>query len=76
MVEYWILTTLDNNLAGGGALQGGVFDQNALTYTYIKNGLYVHIYPSENSERDVYVPIEPHLNVKLDHLLPEIERRL
>ena len=40
MLEYWILATLNNNLANGGSLQGGIFDQNALTYTYAKNGLY------------------------------------
>lgn len=42
----------------------------------IKNGLYVHIYPNEKSERDTYVPIEPHLNVQLDHVLLEVEARL
>lgn len=41
MVEYWIAATAGNNATGGGALQGGIFDQNALTYTYAKNGLYV-----------------------------------
>jgi flagellar protein FlaI len=38
--------------------------------------LYVHIYPNETSERDTYVPIEPHLNIKLDHILSEVETRL
>ena len=42
----------------------------------IKNGLYVHIYPNETSERDIYVPIEPHLNVDLERVLPEMELRL
>ena len=41
MLEYWIVATVDNNLAGGGSLEGGIFDQNALTYTYTHNGLYV-----------------------------------
>ncbi|MBV8635306.1 MAG: porin [Burkholderiaceae bacterium] len=41
MLEYWILATVGNNTAGGGALQGGIFDQNSVTYTYTKNGLYV-----------------------------------
>lgn len=41
MLEFWIMSTLENNIAGGGSLQGGIFDQNALTYTYAKNGLYV-----------------------------------
>jgi len=41
MLEYWILATVGNNLAGGGSLQGGIFDQNSLTYTYTKNGLYI-----------------------------------
>lgn len=40
MLEYWILATLDNNIANGGSLQGGIFDQSAVTYTYAKNGLY------------------------------------
>lgn len=42
----------------------------------IKEGLYVHIYPNDKSERDTYVPIEPHLNVNLDHIMPQIETRL
>src|SRR5581483_10746032 len=42
----------------------------------IQNDLYVHIYPNETSERDTYVPIEPHLNIKLDHILSEVETRL
>lgn len=41
MLEYWIIATVGNNTAGGGALQGGIFDLNSLTYTYAKNGLYV-----------------------------------
>jgi predicted porin len=41
MAEYWILATVGNNTAGGGALQGGIFDQNAVTYSYAKNGLYL-----------------------------------
>jgi len=43
MLEYWIIATVGNNLSGGGSLQGGIFDQNALTYTYAKNGLYVGV---------------------------------
>lgn len=42
----------------------------------IRNGLYVHIYPNEKSERDIYVPVEPHLNVNLDTILPDVEKRL
>lgn len=42
----------------------------------LPDGLFVHIYPNESSERDVYVPIEPHMNVKLEHILPEVELRL
>jgi len=41
ILEYWILATVGNNLAGGGSLGGGIFDQNSLTYTYTKNGLYI-----------------------------------
>ncbi|MBV8635773.1 MAG: porin [Burkholderiaceae bacterium] len=40
MLEYWIAATVGNNKAGGNALQGGIFDQNAITYTYTKSGLY------------------------------------
>jgi predicted porin len=41
MLEYWIIATVGNNAANGGALGGGIFDQNAITYTYTHNGLYV-----------------------------------
>lgn len=43
MLEYWIIATVGNNLSNGGSLQGGIFDQNALTYTYAKNGLYIGV---------------------------------
>ena len=43
MLEYWIMATVGNNQAGGGALGGGIFDQNALTYTYTHSGLYVGV---------------------------------
>ncbi len=42
----------------------------------IKDGIFVHIYPSEHGERDTYVPIEPHMTVDLDDVLPEIEIKL
>ncbi|HEX7643513.1 MAG TPA: porin [Burkholderiaceae bacterium] len=40
-LEFWIIATLQNNIANGGSLGGGIFDQNSLTYTYTHNGLYV-----------------------------------
>jgi len=40
-LDFWIHATLGNNYSGGGSLQGGIYDDNALTYTYAKNGLYV-----------------------------------
>lgn len=42
----------------------------------IEGGLYVHIYPNEKGERDVYVPIEPHLTVNLDEITPQVEAKL
>lgn len=44
-VEYWIIATVHNG--GGlaptatGALTGGIFDVNSITYTYAKEGVYV-----------------------------------
>ena len=42
----------------------------------IENGLFVHIYPNEKGDRDYYVPIEPHLTINLDKIIPEIEAKL
>lgn len=42
----------------------------------IQGGLFVHIYPSTQSERDWHVGIEPYLMVDLDHIMPEVENRL
>jgi flagellar protein FlaI len=42
----------------------------------VPGGLFVHIYPDTKSERDVYVPIEPHLTVGLDHIIPPVELQL
>ena len=39
--DYLIMTTLGNNTAGGGALSGGIFDQNSVMYSYSQNGLYI-----------------------------------
>jgi predicted porin len=39
-LDLWTHATVGNNYAGGGSLQG-MFDDNALTYTYAKNGLYI-----------------------------------
>jgi flagellar protein FlaI len=42
----------------------------------IEGGLFIHLYPDETGERDMYICIEPHLMVDLSELVPEIERRL
>lgn len=42
----------------------------------IKNGLFVHIYPNDKGDRDIYIPIEPHLTVDLAEILPQIEAKL
>ena len=42
----------------------------------IDGGLFVHIYPNDHGDRDVYVPIEPHMNVNLDAVIPQVETRL
>ena len=42
----------------------------------IKQGLHVHIYPDPKGERDKYVPIEPHLTVNLESILPQLELKL
>lgn len=42
----------------------------------IEGGLYIHVYPDENSERDYYICIEPHLTVDLSDLVSEVETRL
>ena len=42
----------------------------------IDQGLFVHIYPDAVSERDHYIPIEPHLTVDLDPYVPQVEARL
>jgi flagellar protein FlaI len=41
----------------------------------IGGGLFVHIYP-DPGERDVYIPIEPHLTVDVDEIMPEVEMKL
>jgi len=41
-LEYWIAATAGNNNGGNsGALSGGIFDQESISYTYEGNGLYV-----------------------------------
>ncbi len=42
----------------------------------IKEGLFVHLYPDEKGERDKYIPIEPHLTVNLDEIVPRVEVKL
>jgi flagellar protein FlaI len=41
-----------------------------------QEGLFVHIYPEPASERDLYIPVEPHTTVNLDDIVPEVEKRL
>jgi predicted porin len=38
-LEHWILATVGNG-APTGALEGGIFDQNSVTYTYTGHGIY------------------------------------
>jgi flagellar protein FlaI len=42
----------------------------------IEDGLFVHIYPDQKSERDAYIPIEPTLTLELDDILPKVEDKL
>jgi len=52
-LEYWIIATLNNGpapisgppgaLTNNGGLTGGIFDQNAISYTYAGNGAYVGV---------------------------------
>ncbi len=58
-------------------LSRDMLDMDRLNLIYpIKDGLYVHIYPDDKGERDKYIPIEPHLTVNLDEILPQVETRL
>ena len=41
-----------------------------------ENGLFVHIYPNDKGDRDVYIPIEPDLTLDLTHIMPQIETKL
>ncbi len=45
LLSQWVDATIFNGAGAGasGSLQGGIFDQNAFSYTYAKNGLYVGI---------------------------------
>jgi flagellar protein FlaI len=42
----------------------------------IPGDLYVHIYPDARGDRDHYIPIEPHLTVNLDDIIPQVESKL
>jgi len=42
-LEYWIIATVGNGPAASGGLTGGIFDQNAISYTYSGNGLYIGV---------------------------------
>jgi len=42
----------------------------------IEGGLFVHIYPNDKGERDVYIPIEPHSTIDLGEIIPQLEARL
>lgn len=58
-------------------LSRDMLDMDRLNLIYpIKDGLYVHIYPDDKGERDKYIPIEPHLTVNLEEILPQIETKL
>lgn len=39
-------------------------------------GLFVHIYPNLEAQRDYYIPIEPNLTLQLDPYIEELEMRL
>ena len=41
----------------------------------IEGGLFIHVYP-DPGERDIYIPIEPHMTVDVDEILPEVEIKL
>ncbi len=42
----------------------------------VQGDLFVHIYPNDKGERDIYIPVEPHLCVNLDNILPTVEMKL
>jgi flagellar protein FlaI len=42
----------------------------------LEGGNFVHIYPDDKGDRDYYIPIEPHLTVDLDEIIPPIELKL
>jgi flagellar protein FlaI len=42
----------------------------------VKGGLFIHVYPDMTSERDCYIPIEPHTTVSLEDVMPEVETKL
>jgi len=50
-------------------------DRRNLVYP-IGNGLYVHIYPNDKGDRDIYIPIEPHLTIDLSKVIPQLETML
>ena len=50
-------------------------DERNLIYP-VKNGLFVHVYPDSSAERDIYVPIEPHLTLDLSWVMPDVEAKL
>jgi flagellar protein FlaI len=41
-----------------------------------EKGLFVHIYPNEKGDRDIYIPIEPDLTLDLTRIMPQIETKL
>lgn len=56
-------------------LKGLELEERNLIYP-IGDGLFVHVYPDLNAERDIYIPIEPDTMVDLEQIVPEIEKRL
>lgn len=42
----------------------------------VEGGLFVHVYPDDKGDRDTYIPIEPHLTINLDEIIPQVELKL
>ena len=42
----------------------------------IEAGNFVHLYPDKVAARNHYIPIEPHLTINLDKIIPQVELKL
>ncbi|MFN8597039.1 MAG: type II/IV secretion system ATPase subunit [Anaerolineae bacterium] len=51
-------------------------EERNLIYPTAEGGLFIHIYPDPKGARDRYIPIEPHLTVDLDAIIPQVEVKL